>query len=133
MVYSRNTFGVSANIAAAVVSVGMGADNSLMTGEMVFAELLAKRLCHIYGQAMGGYILRVKADDIVMFFYIFPFLIFAIAEICPQTGNCKIFFTTVQRCYSIVISRYEPAVFIILYLRAARSTTASCSSFAMFG
>jgi len=69
------------NIAAAVVSVGVCTDDGLMTGKVFLAEFLAKALCQIYGQSVVGNIFRVKRNDIVMTFDIFPFLIFPVAEI----------------------------------------------------
>ena len=42
------------NIAAAVVTVGMGTDNSLMTGKVFLAEFLTKALRQIYGNPWSG-------------------------------------------------------------------------------
>ena len=69
------------NIATAVVSVGMGADDGLMTRKVFLAEFLSKTLRQIYGQSVVGNIFRVKRNDIVMTFDIFPLLIFPVAEI----------------------------------------------------
>ena len=84
------------NVTAAVVPVGVGADDCLMTGKVFFTEIFAKCLCHIYGQAVVGYVLWVKADDVVMAFDILPFLIFAVTQIGSQTGNCKILLAAVE-------------------------------------
>ena len=46
----------------------------------------------------------VKADDIVVGFHIFPFLVLAIAEIGAQTGNSKIFFAAVQRGKAVALT-----------------------------
>lgn len=100
------------NIAAAVVTVGMGTDNSLMTGKVFLAEFLTKALRQIYGQSVVGNILGIEADDIVMTFDIFPFLIFTIAEIGSQTGNRKIFVSAVQSGNAVILSWDEPAVFV---------------------
>ena len=43
---------------------------------MLFAELLAQLLRPVYGQAVVCPVPWVKADDIVVAFHIFPFLIF---------------------------------------------------------
>ena len=51
------------NIAAAVVSTGMGADDCLMTGKVFLAEFLSEALCQIYSQSMVGNILGVKRND----------------------------------------------------------------------
>ena len=100
------------NIAAAVVSIGVCTDNSLMTGKVFLAEFLAKALCHVYVQSVVGYILGVEADDIVMAFDVFPFLIFAVAEIGSQTRNRKIFVTAVQRGNAVILSWDKSAVFV---------------------
>ena len=36
-------------------------------------------------------------------FHIFSFLVFAVSEICPHTGNGKIFLAAVQRGYSVIL------------------------------
>ena len=48
---------------------------------MLFTELLAQLLRPVYGQAVVCPVPWVKADDIVVAFHIFPFLVFLIAEI----------------------------------------------------
>ena len=100
------------NIAAAVVPVGVCTDDGLMTGKVFLAEFLSKTLCQIYGQSVIGNILGIKADDIVMTFDIFPFLIFAIAEVGSQTGNRKIFVTAVQCRNAVILSWDKSAVFV---------------------
>ena len=92
------------NIAAAVVTVWVSTDNCLMTRKVFLAEFLAHALCQIYVQSVVGYILGIEADNIVMAFDIFPFLIFAVAEIGSQTRNRKVFVSAVQRgCGSPVL------------------------------
>ena len=100
------------NIAAAVVSVGVRTDDGLMTGKVFLAEFFSKALRQIYVQSVVGNILGIKRNDIVMTFDIFPFLIFAVAEIGSQTRNRKIFVAAVQRRNAVVLSWDKPAVFI---------------------
>ena len=100
------------NIAAAVVSVGMCADDCLMTGKMISAKFLAQLLCSVNGQSVVGNILGIEADDIVVTFDIFPFLIFAVAEIGTEARNRKIFITAVQRGNAVILSWDKPAIFI---------------------
>ncbi len=64
------------DIAAVVMPVRVGADNGLVSGEMLLAELLAQLLRPVYGQAVVCPVPWVKADDIVVAFHIFPFLVF---------------------------------------------------------
>ncbi len=78
------------DIAAVVMPVRVGADKGLVSGEMLFTELLAQLLRPVYGQAVVCPVPWVKADDIVVAFHIFPFLVFLIAEIGPHTGNSEI-------------------------------------------
>ena len=100
------------NIAAAVVSVGVSTDDGLMTGKVFLAEFFAKALCQIYVQSVVGYILGIEADNIVMTFNIFPFLIFALEEVGTETGNRKIFVTAVQCRNAVILSWDESAVFV---------------------
>ena len=69
------------DIAAVVMPVRVGAYKGLVAGEMLGAKLLAQCLRPVYGQAIVRAVPWVKADDIVVAFHIFPFLVFLIAEI----------------------------------------------------
>ena len=100
------------DIAAVVVSVRVDADNGLVSGEMLVAKFLAQRLRLINGQTVVRSVPWVKADDIVVGFHIFPFLVLAIAEIGAQTGNSKIFFAAVQRGKAVALTGNKPPVFI---------------------
>lgn len=92
------------NIAAAVVTVGMGTDDCLMSGKVFLAKFLTKALSQIYSQSMVGNIFRVKRNNIVMTFDIFPFLIFPVTEVSSQTGNRKIFVSAVQSGNAVILS-----------------------------
>ena len=100
------------NVARVIVSVRVGADNGLVSGEMLFAKFLAQRLCLINGQAVVRSVPWVEADDIVVGLHIFPFLVFAIAEIGAHTGYGKIFIAAVQRGKAVVLTGDKPPVFI---------------------
>ena len=97
------------DIFGVAVSVRVGADKGLVSGEMLGAELLAQLLRPINGQAVVRAVPWVKADDIVVAFHIFPPLVLPIAEICPHTGNGKIFLAAVQRGYSVILPDYGAA------------------------
>ena len=75
------------DIAAVVVSVRVGADNGLVSGEMLGTKFLAQCLRPVYGQAVVRCVPWVKGNDIVVAFHIFPFLVLAVSEICPHTGQ----------------------------------------------
>ena len=100
------------NVARVIVPVRVGADNGLVSGEMLVAKFLAQRLRLINGQTVVRSVPWVKADDIVVGFHIFPFLVLAIAEIGAQTGNSKIFFAAVQRGKAVALTGNKPPVFI---------------------
>ena len=100
------------NVARVIVPVRVGADNGLVSGEMLVAKFLAQRLSLINGQTVVRSVPWVKADDIVVGFHIFPFLVLAIAEIGAQTGNSKIFFAAVQRGKAVALTGNKPPVFI---------------------
>ena len=100
------------DIAAVVVSVRVGADNGLVSGEMLGTKFLAQCLRPVYGQAVVRCVPWVKGNDIVVAFHIFPFLVLTVSEICPHTGNGKIFLAAVQRCYSVIVPRHKPPGFV---------------------
>ena len=100
------------DIAAVVVSVRVGADNGLVSGEVCFTKSLAQLLRPVNGQSVVCPVPWVKGNDIVVAFHIFPFLVFAVSEICPHTGNGKIFLAAVQRGYSVILPEYEPPGFV---------------------
>ena len=84
----------------------------LVSGEMLLAELLAQLLRPVYGQAVVCPVPWVKADDIVVAFHIFPFLVFLIAEIGSHTGNSEILAPAVEGRNAVILPRYQPPVFI---------------------
>ena len=57
---------VDVDVPGTVVTVRVGADDGGMTGEVVLAELQAKGLRPLHGQAVLRCILRVEADDIMV-------------------------------------------------------------------
>ena len=61
------------DIAAVVVSVRVGADNGLVSVEMLGTKFLAQCLRPVYGQAVVRCVPWVKGNDIVVAFHIFPF------------------------------------------------------------
>ena len=84
----------------------------LLSGKMLLAELLAQLLRPVYGQAVVCPVPWVKADDIVVAFHIFPFLVFLIAEIGSHTGNSEILAPAVEGRNAVILPRYQPPVFI---------------------
>ena len=72
-----------------VVSIGVGADDCRMTGEIFRTKLQAKGLCLFHSQAVVGCIARVEADDILMALDITMLGVLTILAVCQQTGCCK--------------------------------------------
>ena len=100
------------DIAAVIVSVRVGADNGLVSGEVGGTKSLAQLLRPVNGQAVVCPVPWVKADNVVVAFHILPLLVFAIAEIGAHTGNGKIFLAAVQRSYAVILAGDKPPVFI---------------------
>ena len=72
---------MNVDIAAVVMTVGVGADNGLVSAKMCFAKFLAKLLCLIDGQFVVCAVPWVKGNNVVVAFHIFAFLIFAVAAL----------------------------------------------------
>ena len=79
---------------------------------MLGAKLLAQRLRPVCGQAVVCRVPWVKADDIVVAFYIFPLLVLSVSEICPHTRNGKIFVAAVQRGHPVILAGDQPPLFV---------------------
>ena len=69
------------NVTRTIVTVGVGADNRLMSRKMLAAKLLAQLLCLIYCQAALNSISRVKADYVMVAFNVAPATVFAVLKI----------------------------------------------------
>ena len=69
------------DVAAAVVTVCVRADQSLVPGKKALGEFSAERLCFLAGQTAFRYVLRVKADDVMMGFDFVVILVFVITSI----------------------------------------------------
>ena len=72
---------VAVNVARMIMTIGMSADNSLMSCEMFAAKLLAESLCAVNCQAVLNTITRVKTDYVVVAFDIAPIVVFAVMQI----------------------------------------------------
>ena len=98
------------DIAAVVMPVRVGAYKGLVSGKMLGAKLLAQLLRPVNGQAVVRAVTGVKADDVVVTLYVLPFLVLAVAEIRPHTGNGKILPAAVQRGNTVICPRYQSPV-----------------------
>ena len=98
------------NVAAVVMPVWVGAYQRLMSGKMLFTELLAQRLRPVYGQAVVWCVTGVKGNNIVVALYVLPFLVLAVFQIGAHTGDCKIFITAIQRGNAVIVTENKPPV-----------------------
>ncbi len=88
-----------------IMTVGAGADNSLMSCEMVAAKLLAESLRMVNRQAVLNAIAWVKADYVVMTFDVAPTAVFAVMQIRLHTGDCKVIVTAIQSGEAAIFAR----------------------------
>ena len=56
------------DVAASIMSVHVGADKGLMSGEILFAVFKPKALCLFPGQPAFVPVFRIEADDVVVGF-----------------------------------------------------------------
>ena len=61
---------------------------------------------------MIGTVTRIKAENVVMAFYIFPFLVFAVTEVGSQAGNSEVLSVTVEGGNAVVLAGDKPPVFV---------------------
>lgn len=69
------------NVTTAIMTIHVGADKSLVSRKEVPGKFQAESLGLLTGQARILFISWVKADDIVMGFNVFPFLVFVIVGV----------------------------------------------------
>ena len=100
------------NVAAVVMPVWVGAYQRLMSGEMLFTELLAQRLRPVYGQAVVWCVTGVKGNNIVVALYVLPLLVLAVFQIGAHTRYGEIFPAAIQRGNEIACPRNNLPVFI---------------------
>ena len=111
---------VDMDISRMVVSVRVGADDSRMTGKVLFAEVQAEGLCLFHRQPIFGCISWVKADDILMALNITMLGILTILAVCQQTGRCKREIATLKGVEQIRIPQLRLAVLIQKLLSGER-------------
>lgn len=95
---------VNVDIAALVMTVGVGADDGLVSAKMRFAKFLAQLLCAIYGQAEVCAVPWVKGNDVVVAFHVLVLLVFAVTEIGAHTRDSEIFLAAVQSGYAEILA-----------------------------
>ena len=103
---------VDMDVAAVVVAVRVGADQGLVSGELLGAEPLPQCLGLVHRQAVVGTVPGVKGQDVVMALYVLPPLIFAIAEVGPHTGHGEVLPAAVQRRNAVVLAGDKPPLLV---------------------
>ena len=105
-------YDMNVDIAGAVVTVHMCADQSLMTGEMLFAKFESQLLRPIHCQSVFFRIARIKTDDVMMGLHIAAGEVFVIGEIRFHAGNGKILIAAKHGVDAVILARNEMTVFI---------------------
>ena len=103
---------VNMDVAAVVVAVRVGADQGLVSGELLVAEPLSQLLGLVHCQAVVGAVPGVKGQDVVMAFHVLPLLVFSIAEIGPHTGYGEVLLAAIQRRNAVVLTGDKPPVLV---------------------
>ena len=103
---------VDVDISRTVVTVRVGADDGGMTGEVVLAELQAKGLRPLHGQAVLYCVLRVEADDIMVGLHVLPPAVLAVLAIGNQAGHSKRGFAALKGVEQVRIPQLGSALLI---------------------
>ena len=83
-----------------------------MTGEVLLCKVQPKLLCPFTSQSALISISRVKADDIVMGFYLIEVFVLVVVAVQFLTFRCKSEWITVQTVQIIFFSQYHMPFFI---------------------
>ena len=98
------------DISAVVMPVWVGAYQRLMSGEMLFTELLAQRLRPVYGQAVVWCVTGVKTDNVMVALYVLPLLVLSVFQIGAHTRYGEIFITAIKGRYAVIVTENKPPV-----------------------
>ena len=100
------------DVARAVVTVRVGADERRVAWKIFLAELQAQGLRLFQGQAIVHSVPRIKADDVVMSLYITGLCVFAVFSVCQQEGHGEGVLPTIQRIQQIIFAEFGLAVLV---------------------
>ena len=103
---------VDVDVPCTVVTVRVGADDGGMTGEVVLAELQAKGLRPLHGQAVLYCVLRVEADDIVVGLHVLPPAVLAVLAVGNQAGHSKRRFAALKGVEQVRIPQLGSALLV---------------------
>ncbi len=107
---------VDMDISRMVVSVRVGADDSRMTGKVLFAEVQAEGLCLFHRQPIFGCIPRVEADDILVTLDVIRVVVLVVLPVCQQAGHCKRGFAAFKGVQNVRFPQLGSALFIQNFL-----------------
>ena len=103
---------VDVDVPGTVVTVRVGADDGGMTGEVFLAELQAKGLRPLHGQAVLYCVLRVEADDIMVGLHVLPPAVLAVLAIGNQAGHSKRRFAALKGVEQVRIPQLGSALLV---------------------
>ena len=103
---------VDVDVPGTVVTVRVGADDGGMTGEVVLAELQAKGLRPLHGQAVLYCVLRVEADDIMVGLHVLPPAVLAVLAIGNQAGHSERRFAALKGVEQVRIPQLGSALLV---------------------
>ena len=103
---------VDVDVPGTIVTVRVGADDGGMTGKVFFAELQAKGLRFLHGQAVLYCVLRVEADDIMVGLHVLPPAVLAVLAVGDQAGHSKRGFAALKGVEQVRIPQLGSALFV---------------------
>ena len=83
-----------------------------MSGELLGTEPLPQRLGLVHRQAVVGAIPGVKAEYVMMAFYVLSLLVFAVTEIGPHTSNGEVLLAAVECGDAVILAGDKPPTFV---------------------
>ena len=103
---------VDVDVPGTVVPIRVGADDGGMTGEVALAELQAKGLRPLHGQAVLYCVLRVEAHNVVMGLHVLPPAVLAVLAIGNQAGHSERGFATLKGVEQVRIPQLGSALLV---------------------
>ena len=97
------------------MSVRVGADKGLMSGEMFLTILHPQFLCFLYGQTVVGGIPGIKTDNVVVALYVLPPAVLFILHVRPQAGDRKILIPAIHSFNLVTFTWNHPPGFILYW------------------
>ena len=103
---------VNVDISSSIVAVRVGADNGRMTRKILLAKLQDEGLRLFQGQAIVSCIPRIKADDIMVRFYVAGVAILAVLPVRQQAGHSEGVAAAFQCVQQVIFAELGLAVLV---------------------